>query len=44
VVFKNSEELIEANINRRWLDHRFVEWFAANSAGGYLCPNIAIAK
>jgi hypothetical protein len=44
VVFKDAEEFIQAHINRRWLDHRLVEGFAADSACLNLCADIAITK
>jgi hypothetical protein len=44
MVFKDAEEFIQAHINRRWLNHRLVEGFAANAACLYLCADIAITK
>jgi hypothetical protein len=44
VVFKDTEELIEPDINRRWLNHRLMEGFDAYAPGLDLCANIAITK
>jgi hypothetical protein len=44
VVFKDTEELVEPDINRRWLNHRLMEGFDAYAPGLDLCANIAITK
>jgi hypothetical protein len=44
VVFKDTEELIEPDINRRWLNHRLMEGFDAYAPCIYLCADIAITK
>jgi hypothetical protein len=32
VIFEDAEELVEANIDRRWLDHRLFKRFDGNAA------------
>jgi hypothetical protein len=44
VVFKDTEELIEPDINRRWLNHRLMEGFDAYAPSGNFASNIAITK
>jgi hypothetical protein len=44
VVFKDTEELIEPDIDRGWLNHRFVEGFDAYASGRNFASNIAITK
>jgi hypothetical protein len=44
VVFKDTEELIEPDIDRGWLNHRLMEGFDAYASGGNFASNIAITK
>jgi hypothetical protein len=44
MVFKDAEEFIEADINRRRLDHRLFKWFDGYAAGGNFGADIAITE
>jgi hypothetical protein len=44
VVLEDAEELIEADIDRRWLNHRLFKWFDGNAAIIDFGADIAITE
>jgi hypothetical protein len=44
MVFEDAEELVEANIDRGWLDHRIGERLDAYTLGFDLGTDIAVTK
>jgi hypothetical protein len=44
MVFKDSEEAVEAHIHARWLDHGLSEGLDPHPSGGDLGSNIAVTQ
>jgi hypothetical protein len=42
MVFKDSEILVQANVEGRWLDHGLMEWFAGDATCFDLGEDVAI--
>jgi hypothetical protein len=44
MVFKDSEILVQANVEGRWLDHGLMEWLAGDAACFDLGEDVAITE
>jgi hypothetical protein len=44
MVFKDAKVFIQANINRRRLNHGLMKWLASNAASFDLGENVAITE